>query len=306
MSNPNSNKATTAGLDGKVALVTGAGAGLGRAEAIYLASQGARVVVSDLNLESAEAVSAEIRDAGGESTSFAADVGEWSSGAGALGAAIDSFGQLDILVNNAGITRERMIFNMSEEDFDSVIKVHLKGHFVMLRAATAYWRQRAKEAGAPVYGRVINTSSEAFLTGAPAQPNYAAAKAGIVALTMSVARSCEKYGVRANVICPRARTAMTDPVFASAPDHGVDPMSVDHVTPLVGLLSAPSSDEINGQVFVVYGGQVALLNGPSQEQVFMARDGSWVRDELESELRDHFTGRPERLFAVTDIGMTVK
>lgn len=275
-------------LDGKVALVTGAGAGLGRAEAVALAAAGARIVVNDVAAEPADAVAAEIRDAGGEAVSLAADVAAWSTGDELLRTALDAFGALDIVVNNAGITRERMIFNLREEEYDAVLGVHLKGHFAVLRAATAHWREQSKRTGGTQYARVVNTASEAYLTGAPAQPNYAAAKAGIVALTLSVARGCARYGVRANVICPRARTAMTDAVFAPAPDDGPDPMSVDHVTPLVRYLVSPAAENVTGQVFVAYAGQVAVLSGPTVAAHHAAVGPQWRQEELAAALSAHY------------------
>jgi NAD(P)-dependent dehydrogenase (short-subunit alcohol dehydrogenase family) len=272
----------------RTAVVTGAGAGLGRAEAIALAEAGARVVVNDVDADLAAGVATLIREAGGEAVSVAADVAEWSSGRRLLRAALDTFGDLHIVVNNAGVVRERMIFNLREEEYDAVLGVHLKGHFAVLRAATAYWRDRAKTTGEPVYARVVNTASEAYLTGAPAQPNYAAAKAGIVALTLSVARGCARYGVRANAICPRARTAMTDAVFAPPPDGGPDPMSADHVTPLVHYLASPEAEHVNGQVFVVYDRQVAVLAGPSAGARFAAEGPWWHQEELAAALGHHF------------------
>ncbi len=156
-------------------------------------------------------------------------------------AALDSYGQLDIVVNNAGVLRDRMVFTMSEQEWDQVIRVHLRGHFVTTRFATAHWRERSKAAGAPVYARIVNTSSEAFLLGSAGQPNYAAAKAGIAALTVTTARSCARYGVRANAICPRARTAMTADLMGAPPDGAVDPLAPRHVAPLVVYLSSPAA-----------------------------------------------------------------
>ena len=196
-------------LDGKVAIVTGAGQGLGRAEALGLAAAGARLVLNDLPGDTVEEVADSIRSAGGSAVTVPGDVSEWAVGEALLAAALGTYGQLDILVNNAGVLRDRMIFTMSEQEWDLVIKVHLRGHFVTTRLATAYWRAQRQAAGAPVYARIVNTSSEAFLLGSIGQPNYAAAKAGIAALTVTTARACARYGVRANAICPRARTAMT-------------------------------------------------------------------------------------------------
>jgi 3-oxoacyl-[acyl-carrier protein] reductase len=224
-------------LEGKSAIVTGAGAGLGRAEALALAAAGAAVVVNDYDKDAAHGVVEEIVAAGGQATAAPGDISSWSLAAELVDTAVSTYGQLDVLVNNAGVLRDRTIFNISEEEWDTVIGVHLKGHAGTSRFATAHWRERSKEAGGPVYGRVINTSSEAFLFGSAGQPNYAAAKAGIVALTLATSRACERYGVKANAICPRARTAMTAGVFGDAPE-GTDPLSVDHVAPLLAFISS--------------------------------------------------------------------
>jgi len=182
-------------LDGRVAVVTGAGAGLGRAEALALADAGAAVVVNDLSGAADEAAE-EIRSRGGTAAVVAGDVGERSTADAMVAAALD-LGGLDIVVNNAGITRDRMLFNLSDEEWDLVIRVHLRGHFLLSRNAAAYWRARSKETDRPVYGRVVNTASEAFLGGSPGQANYAAAKGGIAALTLSTARGLGRIGVRA-------------------------------------------------------------------------------------------------------------
>src|SRR5688500_510585 len=187
----------TISRDGRVAVVTGSGAGLGRAEALALAAAGARVVLNDLP-GAAEGTAEEIRGLGGEARVVAGDVGERSTADAMVAAALDEFGSLDIVVNNAGMTRDRMLFNLSDEDWDAVIRVHLRGHFLLTRNAAAHWRSLSKETEAPVYGRIINTASEAFLSGSPGQANYAAAKAGITALTLSAARGLAKAGVRAN------------------------------------------------------------------------------------------------------------
>jgi 3-oxoacyl-[acyl-carrier protein] reductase len=274
-------------LDGRVAIVTGAAAGLGRAEAVALAAAGASVVVNDLaTMDTAD----EIEALGGKAVAVTGDIGERSTADALMSFAVDHFGSLDIVVNNAGLLRDRMLFNMTDEEWDLVVRVHLRGHFLLSRNAATYWRDQSKLAGGPVYGRLVNTSSEAFLMGAPGQPNYAAAKAGIAALTVAAARSLDRYGVGANAICPRARTAMTIPVFGDAPD-GPDPWSVDHVAEFVTFLASPEADAINGQVFIVYGGQVGLVAPPTIERRF----------DSTTAVADYFAGRdPQWTFAIRE------
>jgi len=277
-------------LDGKVAVVTGAGAGLGRAEALALAAAGARVVLNDLPGGADEAAE-EVRSLGGEATVVAGDVGERATADAMVAAAVDGFGGLDIVVNNAGITRDRMLFNMSDEEWDQVVHIHLRGHFLLSRNAAAYWRARAKESG-PVGAAVVNTASEAFLSGPPGQANYGAAKAGIAALTVSTARAMAGSGVRANAICPRARTAMTAQVFG-ADESGleVDPYSPEHVAPVVAYLASPAAARITGQVFVVYGGMVALVAAPVVEERFDKSGSLWTLDDLDKQLGGYFEDR---------------
>jgi NAD(P)-dependent dehydrogenase (short-subunit alcohol dehydrogenase family) len=289
-------------LAGLVAIVTGAGNGLGRAEAASLAAAGASVVLNDLPGDAVDSAAAEIRADGGAAVVSAGDIGEWSAGEALVGAAVSEFGRLDIVVNNAGVLRDRMIFSMSEQEWDLVLRVHLRGHFITSRLATAHWRERSKQAGGPVYGRIVNTSSEAFLLGSSGQPNYSAAKAGITALTVTTARSCARYGVRANAICPRARTAMTAGLMGTAPEAGPDPLAPEHVAPLVTYLASPAADSINGEVFVVHGGVAALMAPPSIREVFRAGqhgsgDGMWTLDSVASALAGFATGPAEAGFA---------
>jgi len=277
-------------LEGKAAIVTGAANGLGRAEAIALAAAGAAVVLNDLPGPGLHEVASEVTAAGGRAVVCEGDVGEWATGEAMLASALGNFGGLDILVNNAGALRDRMVFTMSPEEWDLVLRVHLRGHFIGTRLATGYWREQSKQAGGPVYGRIINTSSEAFLLGSAGQPNYAAAKAGIAALTVTTARSCAKYGVRANAICPRARTSMTADLMGAAPE-GTDPLAPEHVAPLVTYLAGPAGASINGEVFVVHGGVAAVMDPPRVREVFRAGDGQmWTPDSVAEAIGPSFGG----------------
>lgn len=285
-------------LSGKAAVVTGAAAGLGRAEAVGLARAGATVVVNDIAaaLEGSDVLD-EIAAAGSKGVAVAGDISERST-ADELIETADGLGGLGIVVNNAGITRDRMLFNMSDEDWDAVLAVHLRGHFLLTRNAAVYWRSKAKENDGTVYGRIVNTSSEAGLVGPVGQANYGAAKAGITALTLSASRALGRYGVRANAICPRARTAMTADVFGDAPQatgDGVDPLSPDHVVSLVRFLASPAAESVNGQVFIVYGPRVTLLSAPSVEHVFSAEASAWDPAELGDTLRGYFAERDPEL-----------
>ncbi|MFF5443427.1 3-oxoacyl-ACP reductase [Streptomyces sp. NPDC012888] len=293
-------------LEGLSAVVTGAGRGLGRAEAIELARLGASVVVNDFgqpgrdgsgeaSAAPAEEVVAEIRAAGGRAVAHLGDVADFDQARELVGLAVSSFGKLDVLVNNAGILRDRMIFSMSEEEWDSVIRVHLKGHFNTTHFAAAHWRERSKAAGGPVYGRIVNTSSEAFLGGSAGQPNYAAAKGGIVGLTTSTALALAKYGVTANAICPRARTRMTEDVFAGfeVPEEGeLDPLAPEHVAPLVGWLASPASARANGQLLVVHGGIVVVMERPRVAAKFDTAKECFSFEELDGVLGAHYAARP--------------
>ncbi|MGX9889615.1 3-oxoacyl-ACP reductase [Streptomyces sp. NPDC002276] len=302
-------------LEGLVAIVTGAGRGLGRAEALELARLGAAVVVNDYGQPGrdgsgeasagpAERVAAEIREAGGRAVAHTGDVADSQQASQLVELALDEFGGLDILVNNAGILRDRMVFSMTEGEWDSVIRVHLKGHFNTTHFASAHWRRRSKEKGAPVYGRIVNTSSEAFLAGSAGQPNYAAAKGGIVGLTTSTALALAKYGVTANAICPRARTRMTEDVFAGfqEPEDGLDPLAPEHVAPLVGYLASPAAARINGQLLVVHGGMVAIVERPHVQAKFDSKQDTFTYDELDAVLTPHYARRPaEETFAAAEV-----
>lgn len=286
-------------LAGKVAVVTGAGAGLGRAEALALARAGADVVVNDMAHSD---VIDEIRSLGVRASLVKGDVGERSTADELIRTAVEEFGGLHVVVNNAGVTRDQMLFNMSDEDFDLVIRVHLRGHFLLTRNAGVYWREQSKSTGGPVYGSIVNTSSEAAFFGPAGQANYGAAKAGITTLTMTASKALGRYGVRANAICPRARTAMTESVFAAAPTDGPDPLSVENVAPLVAYLASPASAEIDGQVFVVYGGMVVLMAPPTIEQRFDSNGPMWTPEEIEKNLGGYFAGRdPQRTFVCADL-----
>lgn len=280
-------------LDGKTAIVTGAGNGLGRAEALALAACGANLVLNDLPGPAIHAVADQIGN--DRAAVVEGDVSQWSTGEAMLAAATGTFGGLDIVVNNAGLLRDRMVFSMSEDEWDTVLRVHLRGHFITTRLATAHWRELSKRNTSPVYARIINTSSEAFLLGSAGQPNYAAAKAGIVALTVTTARSCARYGVRANAICPRARTDMTAGLMGEAPSGQVDPLAPEHVAPLVTYLASPAAARINGEVFVVYGGVAAVLEPPRLRFTFRAAehgspDGMWSHDSIAAALGPAFDG----------------
>jgi len=289
-------------LSGRVAVVTGAAAGLGRAEAIGLARSGATVVVNDMPAAlDASDVLDEIAAAGSKAVAVSGDISQRGT-ADELVSCADGLGGLHIVVNNAGITRDRMLFNMTDEDWDAVIAVHLRGHFLLTRNAATYWRAKAKDLGGSLYGRLINTSSEAGLSGPAGQANYGAAKAGITALTLTAAKALGRYGVRANAICPRARTAMTAEVFGEAPDLGagqVDPLAPEHVVNLVRFLASPAAEAVNGQLFIVYGPTVTLVAAPTAEHRFHAEGQVWDPADLSASMQEYFADRdPERNFGV--------
>ncbi len=257
---------------GRVAIVTGAGRGIGREHALELARQGAKVVVNDLgsradgvetSSEPAEAVVAEIRAMGGEAVSDPADVADFEAARRMIQRALDTFGRLDVLVNNAGFLRDKMFVGTPEDAWDAVIRVHLKGHYAPARHAADYWRSEAK-AGRMPDARIVNTSSGSGLQGSVGQAAYSAAKAGIASLTLVQAAELARYGVTANALAPIARTRMTEVVFAdmmAAPDGGFDAMAPENIAPIVAWLASAESADVTGRVFEVEGGKLALAVG---------------------------------------------
>jgi NAD(P)-dependent dehydrogenase (short-subunit alcohol dehydrogenase family) len=285
-------------LEGRVAIITGAGRGLGREHALLFASEGAKVVVNDLgssvdgsgdDRSAAEQVAAEIRDAGGEAVASGEDVADWEGGRRLVSSAVEAFGDLHVLVNNAGILRDRVLVNMSEEEWDSVLRVHLKGHFVPTRWAVAYWREQSKD-GREVRASVVNTSSTSGLVGNPGQTNYGTAKAGIAAFTVIAAKELQRYGVRVNAISPAARTRMTEStpglseiVRAPADPGRFDIWDPSNVSPLVAYLSTESCPA-TGRVFFVQGGKVQLFR-PWSLAESVERDGRWSVADLAQEMK---------------------
>ena len=257
---------------GRVVIVTGAGRGLGRAHALEFARQGAKVVVNDFGVSldgrepsegpAAEVVN-EIRSMGGEAIASAADIADWEQSAGLVKAALAAFGRLDVVMNNAGVVRDRMFANAAEDEWDAVMRVHLKGHFCVSRHAAAHWRDQSK-AGKAVDARILNTSSGAGLQGSVGQSAYSAAKGGIAALTLVQAAELARYGVTANAIAPSARTRMTETVFADMmkkPESGFDTMDPANVSPLVAWLGSAESRDVTGRVFEIAGGMISLADG---------------------------------------------
>ncbi|MHA1209004.1 MAG: SDR family oxidoreductase [Candidatus Freyarchaeota archaeon] len=301
-------------LEGKVAIVTGAGRGLGREEALALAKHGAKVIVNDVGGGTngkgefhgpADDVVKEIKEMGGEAAPNYESVTSFEGAKRIIDQAIETFGKLDILVNNAGILRDKMVFNMTEEEFDAVIAVHLKGTFNCTRHATNYWRAESK-AGKPVAGRIINTASDAGLLYNPGQSNYGAAKAGIAAFTLIVAKEVAKYGVTANVVVPVARTRLTTEATPSlAPmmgtkeefekKYGYDVLSPKAMAPLVVYLASDDAADITGQVIRVVGGNLWLLHSwRSSEPVKREPPGFWEPEEIGPKLRDLIAKAPQR------------
>jgi NAD(P)-dependent dehydrogenase (short-subunit alcohol dehydrogenase family) len=282
-------------LDGKVAVVTGAGRGIGREHALALARAGAKIVVNDLGASlagegmdtgPAHDVVREIEALGGEAVADGQNVADFAGAKRLIDGAVAAFGRLDILVNNAGILRDRMLVNMEEHEWDAVIEVHLKGHFAPTRHAAAHWRERSK-AGDQVVARVINTSSPSGVFGNVGQLNYGAAKAGIVGFTLIAAQELQRYGVTVNAIAPNARTRMTEAAFGEIPppENGFDAADPANNSPIVVALCADEAQSITGQVFFVYGGIVNMLSGWEAGELF-ASDERWDPDALLQVLRD--------------------
>ena len=262
----------TCTLQGRVVIVTGAGRGIGRCHAEALAAAGAKVVVNDLGVASdgegattgpADDVVAAIRQAGGEAIADGHDVADWDGARALVQAAIDAFGGLDAVVNNAGFVRDRMFVSTSEQEWDAVVRVHLKGHFAVARHACAWWRERSK-AGHRVDARIVNTSSGAGLLGSVGQASYSAAKAGIAALTLVQAAELGRYGITANAIAPAARTRMTEGPFAAMmapPEQGFDVFDPANIAPLVVWLCSEQSAAVTGKVLEIQGGELRLNDG---------------------------------------------
>jgi NAD(P)-dependent dehydrogenase (short-subunit alcohol dehydrogenase family) len=293
-------------LQGRTAIITGAGRGLGRSHALRFASLGASVVVNDAgggpdgagaDASPAHEVVEEIRAAGGTAVAHVGSVTDWAAGAEMVELAVSEFGRLDVLVANAGILRDRTLANLSEEEWDSVVAVHLKGHVAPLHHAAAYWRSESK-AGREVNGSVITTSSGSGLFGNPGQANYAAAKAGIAALTLVAARELERYGVRANCIAPAARTRLTlqtpgmgERLDAQITEDGFDPWAPENITPLVAWL-AQADCPVSGQVFANRGGHIGHMQGWTEVEAFDKDGAAWTEDELDSALAGLPTAAP--------------
>jgi NAD(P)-dependent dehydrogenase (short-subunit alcohol dehydrogenase family) len=283
-------------LDGKTAIVTGSGRGIGRAEALLLAAEGARVVVNDVDGDQAKAVVEEIGAAGGSAVANSDDIASWAGAEAIVAQAVDEWGQLDVLVNNAGVIRDAMSFSLSEEQWDDVIRVHLKGHAACARFAGAHWRERSKAGDEGVSGRIINTASESGLYGLAGQINYATAKAGIAGMTIVLGRELKKYGVTVNAIAPRARTRMTETVLQGMePQPGeFDEWDPGNIAPVVAWLAGDDAADISGQVFIVFANRLHLMEGWDLCST-TETEGRWTLDELRSRKDELFGERAHGL-----------
>ena len=285
-------------LDGRVAIITGAGRGIGREHALLFASEGAKVVVNDLggstdgsgeDVGPAQEVVNEITAMGGEAVANTDNIADWEGAQSLINSTVEAFGDLHVLVNNAGILRDRVLVNMSEDEWDAVINVHLKGHFCPTRFAAAYWREQSK-AGKEVKANVVNTSSTSGLLGNAGQTNYGAAKAGIAAFSVICAMELERYGVRTNAIAPAARTRMTEQTpglgeIVRAPEDVAkfDVWNPANISPLVAYL-ATEDCPFNGKTFFVQGGTVRLFQGWTMTDT-VEKDDRWTVSELQSEMK---------------------
>jgi NAD(P)-dependent dehydrogenase (short-subunit alcohol dehydrogenase family) len=279
-------------VTGRVVIVTGAGQGLGREHALAFGRHGARVVVNDIG-EAASVVAEEIRAAGGTAVASSGDVADWGYAESLVRNAVAEFGTLDALVNNAGVNRDRMLVNMSEDEWDTVLRIDLKGHFAPMRHAATYWRQSAKEGRLPA-ARIINTTSGAGLMGSVGQGNYAAAKAGIAALTIVAAAEFARYGVTVNAIAPSARTPMTGRVFGEKmrpPESGFDAMHPGNVSPMVLWLASEQAGDVTGRTFEVEGGVISVADG-WQHGPCITRDSRWEVAEIGGPLRELLASAP--------------
>ena len=282
-------------LNGKVAIVTGAGQGVGRCHAELLAAEGAAVVVNDLG-ESADEVATSIVAAGGRCVAQRGSVTDWSAAQALVQRAIDEFGDLDILVNNAGFIRDGMSFSMEEQQFDSVVGVHLKGHFAPAHFAAVHWRNVAKEMGEGAVlpaRRIIMTTSESGLFGGPAQSNYGSAKGGILTMTLVLARELSRYNVTVNCIAPRARTPMTqvNPKFAQ-PSEGFDKYDPANISPMVAFLASDAASDINAQTFIVLGDQVHRMRPAEIANSISGGGQKWTVEGLIAARDEMFGGMP--------------
>jgi NAD(P)-dependent dehydrogenase (short-subunit alcohol dehydrogenase family) len=289
--------------DGRVVIVTGAGRGLGRAHALAFAAEGARLVVNDLGVEldgtgggsgPAGEVVEEIRSGGGEAIVNGADVADWAQAKGLIDAALAEFGRLDVVVNNAGVVRDRMFVNATEDEFDLVTRVHLKGHFAVARHAAAHWRDRAK-AGENNEARIINTSSGAGLQGSVGQAVYAASKGAIATLTLIQAVELARYGVTSNAICPNARTRMTEQAFAedmkAAGEAEFDEVAPENASPLVVWLGSPESRDVTGRIFEVKGGRIAVSDG-WRDDAEVDKGARWAPEEVGAAVHEILSKAP--------------